>query len=222
MTALDCNDAPIDVRGEIITLLPERAAFWHRTATLLVADPHWGKAATFRASGIPVPSGTTRDAVDRLASAATRTLARRIVFLGDLLHAREGRSARMFESLAEWRLSNTGLEVVLVRGNHDRRAGDPPGELKIDCVNAPYLDGPFIFTHHPIKDEHGYVIAGHVHPGITLRGPARQRERLPCFFFGSDYGILPAFGDFTGLADVEPAEGDRVYAVADRGIMQVY
>ena len=215
------RDIVIGLRGQRLTLLAERAAFWQEASTLLVADPHWGKAATFRASGIPVPSGTTREALDRLGSAVNRTSAHRVVFLGDLLHAREGRSNDMFAALAEWRSSNPAVEVVLVRGNHDRRAGDPPAELGIECVNAPHLASPFVLAHHPVADPGGYVVAGHVHPGIRLYGSGGQRERLPCFFIGKELAILPAFGDFTGLADVEPVQGDSVYAVADERVIQV-
>ncbi len=34
---------------------------------LLIADPHFGKAASFRSRGIAVPVGTTRYDLDRLA-----------------------------------------------------------------------------------------------------------------------------------------------------------
>ena len=215
------GDLDITIRGEILTLLPERAIFWKSRATLFIADPHWGKAATFRAYGIPVPSGTTRETLDRLTSAVIRMQADREIFLGDLLHAKEGRSNDLFSTLATWRAENEAVEVVLVRGNHDRRAGDPPPELKIDCVNAPYDSGPFILAHHPTTDPNGYVIAGHVHPGVRLYGPGGQRARLPCFFVGKDHAILPAFGDFTGLADVESKDGARVYAVAEDQVIQV-
>jgi DNA ligase-associated metallophosphoesterase len=211
----------ISLEGQNLTLFSERAAFWHEENALLIADPHWGKAATFRAGGIPVPSGTTTDAIRRLDALVTRTRAARIFFLGDLLHAESGRSKAMFASLAQWRSANETIDVVLVRGNHDKRAGDPPGDLRFNCVDAPYVLGPFVLAHYPLPSEAGYVIGGHVHPGIRLYGSGRQRERLPCFVFGQQVGILPAFGDFTGLGDVEGSEGVRVYAIADDEIVLV-
>jgi len=33
--------------------------------------------------------------------------------------------------------------------------------------------------------------------------------------------VLPAFGDFTGLADVEPVAGDKIFAVAEKGVIRV-
>ena len=211
----------VEVKGETLTLYPERAAYWHRESALLIADPHWGKAATFRAGGIPDPAGTTAEAIERLDRLVERTSARRVVFLGDLLHAKPGRSKEMFTALESWRASRSEIEVILVRGNHDRRAGDPPAELRFDCVDAPYRLGPFVFAHHPALDAGGYVIAGHVHPGIRLYGPARQHERLPCFVFGRDVAILPAFGDFTGLGDIEGEDWERVYAIAEDRIVLV-
>jgi metallophosphoesterase superfamily enzyme len=57
-------------------------------------------------------------------------------------------------------------------------------------------------------------VAGHLHPGARLAGPGGQRETLPCFYFGHRYGILPAFGDFTGTALVRPKRGHRLYVLA--------
>ena len=65
------------VAGETLLLFPERAALLAQTQTLLVADPHFGKAATFRSSGIPVPGGTTADALERLDALLRRTSTRR-------------------------------------------------------------------------------------------------------------------------------------------------
>jgi Predicted ICC-like phosphoesterases len=207
--------------GEELTLLPERAIFWKAAQTLFIADPHWGKAATFRAGGIPVPSGTTDESISRLDRLLEQTSARQIIFLGDLLHARAGRSEEMFGAITRWRETRPGVELMLVRGNHDKRAGDPPGELHIRCEDAPYQMKPFVLDHHPRPSAHGYVLAGHVHPGIRMYGAGRQSLRLPCFFFGRDVAILPAFGDFTGLADVEPVDGDQVFAIADSSVLRV-
>lgn len=208
------GDARCTVRGEELVLLPERAAWWPRTSTLLIADPHFGKAATFRSAGVPVPGGTTAGTLSRVDQALARTGASRLVFLGDFLHAREGRAVATLGALGSWREDHEGLDVVLVRGNHDRRAGDPPAELRIRCVDAPMIDAPFAFVHHPGAVPDAYAIAGHIHPAVTMIGAGRQRERLPCFWFGASCAVLPAFGEFTGLADVEPVAGDQVFVIA--------
>lgn len=213
--------AYIQVQGERLVLLPERAVFWECASTLLVADAHWGKAATFRASGIPVPRGTTLGGLARLDAVLGRTAARRIVFLGDYLHARRGRSPSTLRALAEWRARNLDVELVLVRGNHDRHAGDPPLELGLRCVDPPLIEPPFALAHFPDPEPGGYVLAGHLHPGVHLVGRGRQRERLPCFWFGPGGAVLPAFGDFTGLAAVTPESGDRVFVVAGEEVIEI-
>ncbi|MFL6196304.1 MAG: ligase-associated DNA damage response endonuclease PdeM [Thermoanaerobaculia bacterium] len=211
----------MELRGETLLLLPERALFWERAATLIVADAHLGKAASFRAAAIPLPGGTTTAALDRLTSALERTGARRLLLLGDFFHARSGRASRTLAVIADWRERHAALEIVLVRGNHDKGAGDPPGEWQFECVDEPRLEPPFAFRHHPAEDPSGYVLAGHIHPAIVLEGPARQREKLPCFLFGERGGLLPAFGDFTGGATVRPRRGDRVYAVAGEEVVPI-
>ncbi len=219
--AVPCGDCTVSLFGQTLALMPERAAWWRDTNTLLVADLHFGKAAAFRAGGIPVPSGTTHEALDRLQYIARRTRARRIVFLGDLLHAKTGRSIDVLDALSDWRKANSDLELLLVRGNHDRHAGDPPGELGIRCENAPFMIGPFAMSHHPAVHPDGYVIAGHVHPGIRLYGAGRERVRLPCFVFDDSSAILPAFGDFTGLANIEPEPGRAIYAIAGEEVVDI-
>ena len=59
------------------------------------------------------------------------------------------------------------------------------------------------------------MLAGHVHPCAVLAGAAGQRKRLPCFWFGPDVGVLPAFGEFTGQAEVRAKEGDRVRVIGN-------
>jgi uncharacterized protein len=211
----------VRVAGEALHLLPERAAFWAAESMLLIADPHFGKAATFRASGLAVPGGTTAGALARLDAALARTGARTLAVLGDFFHARAGRVPATLHALATWRERHPRLEVVLVRGNHDRHAGDPAPELEIHSVDAPLHAGPLSFRHLPEPVEDGYVLAGHLHPAVTLRGRGRQRQWLPCFWFGARVGVLPAFGEFTGAAGIRPAAGDRVFVVAGDEIIPV-
>lgn len=215
------DDAEVQVAGETLTLLPERGVHWTRTATLLIADPHWGKAAAFRAGGFPVPHGTTASGLQRLDAMLARTAARRIVFLGDYLHARASRHPDTLWELEQWRSTHRRCELILVPGNHDRHAGDPPPALGVTTVNAPLEMAPFVLTHHPVASPSGYVLSGHLHPGALLMGPGRQRERLPCFWFGRHTAVLPAFGDFTGLALVEPAPADRVLVIAGNCVVDV-
>ena len=112
----------VEVQGESLLLLPERALFWERTGTLIAADVHLGKAASFRAAAIPLPGGTTTATLLRLSTALAHTGARRLLLLGDFFHAKSGRASRTLAAIADWRSRHADLEIVLIRGNHDRGA----------------------------------------------------------------------------------------------------
>ncbi|MGI9024651.1 MAG: ligase-associated DNA damage response endonuclease PdeM [Burkholderiaceae bacterium] len=206
------------VADQVLNLLAERAAYWPERRMLLVADAHFGKAATFRARGVPVPHGTTADNLARLDALMTHWDVERIVFLGDFLHAREAQARPTIAALAHWRARHAHVAMTLVRGNHDAHAGDPPAHLKIDVVDESWTIGPFSMRHHPQPCERGYVLAGHLHPGYRVTGRAGDGLRLPCFWFGceagSRVGVLPAFGAFTGTWIVDALPDDRVFVVA--------
>lgn len=215
------GELAIGVAGEELLLLPERAAFWPRASTLLIADVHWGKAAAFRAAGYPVPEDTTHDGLARLERLARRHKPERIVYLGDYLHAAEGRVMGTLAALRQWGERFPNIEQVLVRGNHDRGAGDPPPDLGIQCVDAPLLEPPFSLRHYPTSDADGYVLAGHLHPAVRLVGPGRQRARFRCFWIQEECAVLPSFGAFTGSADVQPTPDDGVYVIAGDRVVRV-
>ena len=208
------------VAGEKLVLLPEKVAYWPAGKALFVADFHLGKAASFRRAGIPLPPGTTSENVGRLGLALDRMKAKRVVFLGDFLHSAEGRAASTLEKFGAWRAARGAVEMIIVRGNHDRKAGDPPGEWNIACVEEGGALGPFVLNHEPGPSRGGYALAGHIHPAVRLSGEG-ESVRLPCFWFARRYGVLPAFGAFTGSAVVRPREGDQVYVIAEQEILKV-
>lgn len=204
--------------GQTLTLLPEKAIFIAASRTLLVADAHIGKAVSFRALGVPVPRGTTRETLAGLTALVQRWRAQRIVFLGDFLHSARSHAAATIAALSEWRAAHAALELVLVRGNHDDRAGDPPRHLRIEVVDEPIeLDG-FALCHYPKARSGAYVLAGHLHPCVSLGGRAWDHLRLPCFWFGDAVGVLPAFGAFTGMHPIRAGAGERVFAVGDGAV----
>lgn len=216
------TDQSITIAGETLHLMAERALFWEREGALIVADLHWGKAATFRAAGVPLPPGTTTDDLARLDRALARTGARRLLLLGDLFHAREGRrAAQTLAAAAAWRADHSSLDVLLVRGNHDRAAGDPPTELGMTVVDAPHHIGPFALHHEAPRAAAAYTLAGHLHPGFVVSGPGRQHERLACFVVGRRGALLPAFGSFTGTLAVEARPDDRVFVIAGDAVIPV-
>src|SRR5258708_26710148 len=200
--------------GERVELLAARALHWPRERTVFVADVHLGKAAAFRAGGVPLPRGSTAADLGRLASVLQQTGARRIVVLGDFLHAAAGRVAALDAAFRQWRTTHAAIDIVLVRGNHDDRAGDPPPGWGVTVVAEPHPLAPFLACHVPVSPPSAYALCGHLHPGVWLSVVAEQSQRLPCFVLGRRRAILPAFGSFTGLAMVASNASDRHVAVA--------
>ena len=210
----------IELGGEQLILLPQKAAFWPRERMLIIADIHFGKAAAFRSWGIPVPRGTTSENLQALDELIVLTGADHVLFLGDFLHAKAAHAASTQAAMLAWRERRRDLVLTLVRGNHDAHAGDPAAALGIDLVDEPYTVGPLAFCHHPdittIDGEH-YVLAGHVHPAYVL-ATRFDTLRLPCFLAGPRRMILPSFGAFTGGHTVRPERGERVFVTSGEAV----
>ncbi|MCS0589890.1 ligase-associated DNA damage response endonuclease PdeM [Massilia norwichensis] len=210
----------VELGGEPLVLLPQKAAFWPRERMLIVADIHFGKAAAFRSFGIPVPKGTTTENLLALDALIELTGANHVLFLGDFLHARAAHAASTQAAMLAWRRRRCELVLTLVRGNHDKHAGDPAGELGIDLVDEPWTVGPYSFCHHPDIAAPGYVLAGHVHPVYVL-ATRSDALRLPCFIAGPTRMILPSFGAFTGGHALRPEPGERVWVSSGEAVHSV-
>ncbi|MEO0514132.1 MAG: ligase-associated DNA damage response endonuclease PdeM [Planctomycetota bacterium] len=211
--------------GQTWRLRADRSMYWLEQRTLIVADPHFGKAEHFRGAGIPVPPGTTRHNLERLDVALHATAARRLVIVGDFFHSRGGVTDGLVEQLVDWRRRWDGLDVMNVRGNHDRQAGDPPAEIGIDCVAGPCRDercGAVAFAHEPAVVSNAVTLCGHLHPAVRLEGRGKYRLRAACFHFQTRKAVLPAFGAFTGMHVIRPRRGDRVFAVGPAEVVEVF
>ncbi|VVP73645.1 hypothetical protein PS918_01609 [Pseudomonas fluorescens] len=212
---------PVDLAGEEIWLLPQKAIYWPAQQALLVADAHFGKAAAYRSLGQPVPQGTTSHNIAVLDAILAGLSCRQVIFLGDFLHGPGSHAKATLDALTEWRARHPELPMTLIRGNHDKRAGDPPASLDIRVVCEPLLLGPFALQHEPDPHPTRHVLAGHVHPVYRLHGRGRQSLRLACFKLGEDMSLLPAFGAFTGGFQVKQDPSSRIFVVGDNEIWPV-
>ena len=213
--------ATIEIKGETLHLLPDHAIHYPAEDAVLIGDLHWGKAATFRAAGMPVPDTEVDSDLDRISRLLDRTGASRLIVLGDLLHSRRGRDEQTFAAVTRWRDTHPGIELTLVEGNHDRGAGRPPAEWGFAVMKPGVRLGPFVLQHYPDPHGDGYVLAGHLHPKVKLRGVAGQEAKLPCFWFGEEVGVVPAFGTLIDGAPVKPRPRDAVFVVADGEVLDV-
>mgnify|MGYP001544457395 FL=1 len=224
-------DGPwIPCAGHMLQLLPQRALWWPAEKTLLVADVHLGKGATFRALGQPLPRGGSSRDLQRLSALVAQLQAQRLVVLGDFWHSRQGLTPTLFHALQQWRGRHAQLQVMLVRGNHDRaisRSG-LPARLGIELIEEPFPLAPALYACHapPLQvpglasaDGNGksnmppasksavvpeaFYLAGHLHPAVRLAGKDYDSARLPCFVWQAGQLVLPAFGSLTGHLALE-------------------
>ncbi len=89
-------------------------------------------------------------------------------------------------------------------------------------MDGPHVEGALALAHHPGSTPAAYTLAGHIHPGARLHGSGRERVRVPCFWFGAQCAVLPAFGEFTGLADIEPRIEDRVWVTTGDEVIALH
>ena len=215
------KDFKFRFQGENLFLHPFKSLYWERPEILLIADLHLGKAAHFRKSGIPIPESIHDPDLQRIDYLIEQYRPKRILILGDLFHSAINNSWKYFREFCRDRVP---VRPELVLGNHDI----------LDTKNYDFLDlyqdtltvDPFVFSHKPLENstsQDGYNICGHIHPAVRLSGIAKQSVRVECFYFGSNHGILPAFGNFTGNAKIAKRhQEDRVFAVTNQKIIPLF
>jgi DNA ligase-associated metallophosphoesterase len=211
----------INLQHEELILDAQKAIFWARRKTLLLADLHLGKAEHFRKEGIPVPMAIRVKNLKRIADLIKKYQPDTVIFLGDLFHSFYNNSWQVFSDFLK-KYPKISFELVL--GNHDILAEEHYETAALVLHQEPYFLAPFLLSHHPHDEviDGFYNLYGHLHPCVFLHGKGKQIMRLPCFHFSEYHGVLPAFGEFTGMAKMETNEGDRVFITVENEVMQVY
>ena len=208
----------IDVAGETLVMHHERALWWPAQRALLLADMHLGKGSVLRRAGMAVPTGQTTADLQRISALIAQYQAAQLIVLGDLVHGSAPPDAPWIVQTLAWRKQHAAVAMRLVEGNHDRHLD--AAALGFERVPESLAMAPFILRHAPAPSTRGYVLAGHIHPGVNVRDGWR-RHRLPAFRFGQRVGLVPAFGTLTGLFESPVAEGERVIAVTPAGLLPV-
>jgi DNA ligase-associated metallophosphoesterase len=198
--------------GERLWFLPERAAWLPHTRTLLVADLHLGKAETFQAHGIPLPSDGDAGTLNLLLELADHWRPAQVLVLGDLIHGRLGLTAELRQKLAALP-ELLGAPLRLVGGNHER------GSWIEGLTCEPSLALGALWLSHEPQPRQGHLnVCGHRHP-VAVLGQGAERLRLPCFAYdeAAERLTLPSFGELTGGHPAEAVE--RLWLVAEGRVL---
>ena len=206
----------IEINNNIFILHTSGAIYWPKHKALLIADVHLGKVSHFRKHGIGIPSVALHKNFDELDGVVSYFEAEKVWFLGDLFHSVQNIEWLRFE---DW-CKDCPTEIILIAGNHDIIQDWQYEEIGVKMVEEIIVDG-FLLTHFPTEREGLFVFAGHIHPGIKIRGVGRQSENLACFFRTKHQIILPAFGEFTGKHILKAKVGDIAYAIAGDEIIEI-
>lgn len=180
------GDERLDLVADGVVLVPDRGL-------LLVADLHLGKAESFQAQGIPLPSDGDAATLNALLAVVHRLRPVEVAVLGDLIHGPLGLTAELRAKLRALP-DLLGCPLRLIGGNHERGSWIEglPLELSQAC-------GALWLSHEPEPRQGCLNICGHRHP-VALLGQGADRLRLPCFAYDPSRHtlVLPAFGRLTG------------------------
>ena len=214
--------ADLELAGAALRLLPQHAVHWPAEQTLFVSDLHLGKDAALAHSGVPAPEGSVEADLARLGGLVDAQRVRRVVFLGDLFHCVGGIDPDAALQVVTWAAQRPALELLLVRGNHDDRAGDPPAEARIRCVDEPFELGPLALCHRPLAGLARPFLCGHLHPGFArASGGGADGERSPCFALLGGGLVLPSFGSLTGCHELKRHVPERVWMTGPEQLFEL-
>lgn len=204
-----------------LLLLPQKAIFWEDQETLIVADLHIGKVGHFRKAGIAIPKLLEQEELATLSDLLTEYKPKQLIFLGDLFHSDMNND---WNWLQLWRELFPEVNMILIKGNHDILHNKYYELANFELYDKLAIT-PFLFVHD--KEDYrnitseNYILSGHIHPAIKLKGKARQSVLLSCFTFGKNAAILPAFGKFTGKCCLKDNPDDTVFAVLHDKVISV-
>jgi DNA ligase-associated metallophosphoesterase len=219
---MSCEGLVFPFLNQNLILLCQKAIYWEDEKTLIAADVHLGKGGHFRKAGIAVPRDLAQDDLAVLSDLIREHRPEKLIFLGDLFHSDMNTDWDWF---ALWREQFPKLNIILIRGNHDIVHDRHYQQLNIE-LHYELLMTPFLMLHHPLppaklEQARGYVLCGHIHPGVYLRGKGRQSVTLPCFAFADKQAILPSFGKFTGRIAMQHQKSDQVFGVLSDKVLRL-
>lgn len=210
----------IQLGKQTIRLLLEKAIFIPKDKILVIADLHLGKAAHFRKSGLALPLISEQADYQLLNQMLIDYQPEKVWFLGDLFHSEKNNSWDVFINLIQ---QYSNIQFSLIKGNHDIINMDfyAASQIKVYAHGIQYHD--LLFTHEPLSviPEGVINIAGHIHPGYSVRGMGKQKITLPCFYKRSNSFLLPAFGYLTGLYILKKEMDVTVYILTPTAVIQM-
>lgn len=215
----------IDI-GIKVKITPEKAAMVGETA--IIADLHLGFEEVMRDAGIAFPRAQIAE-IEKMLEKLFERGVKKLVVAGDLKHEfsrnlpYEWKDVEKFVNFVE----DHGVELTVVKGNHDNYLAAILGKFGIDVIESLELNDLLVVHGHREFNTERSAIIGHEHPAVKLkiRGIVYN---YPCFLKLKNVLVLPSFSPLLSGSDVLSLEsflspalksfnvGDaEVYAVCD-------
>jgi metallophosphoesterase superfamily enzyme len=200
------TSAPVRTEIQPEVWLDSRLALWlARERILVIADLHWGYAASHRARGNLLPWWGDDQIEQRLEQLVQDYQPAEMIWLGDVVHAAEG-TARVEDFLRR-----ASVRITHIAGNHDRRWRHAGEKIA--------TRGRYFFHHgdtalEPPADM--IEIVGHHHPAIGWYDGAGGRLKLPALVLGRNRLVLPAFSPWAAGTPwtIDPDREETLWAIA--------
>jgi DNA ligase-associated metallophosphoesterase len=209
------------IRNNSFWLSAGRYIYWEEEQAIIASDLHFGKTGHFRKAGIPVPQSVYKEDLQRLIAAMQYYQPRQLVIVGDLFHSSSNKEMDWF---LRWRQDFSHIGFNLIKGNHDILDSHWYSNAGITVFPEQHTIGAFTFVHdlpNTTATASHYTFSGHLHPGVRIEGMGKQTLRFPCYYFGEQFAVLPAFSHFTGLACIRPSGNDRMFAIVNQSVIAV-
>ncbi|MET1101677.1 MAG: metallophosphoesterase [Pyrodictiaceae archaeon] len=197
----------IEIVKDLYTVNDLPVVYSKKLNALILADLHLGFEEEAANLGYFIPRVQLYRSLQVLSSGLKETKASLVIFAGDVKHnfsklTRWEREelTRLFSFLKEER----GVDVVIVRGNHDNFIPIVARKFNIDVIEA-YEDSDILVIHghkrvEELRKDHEVIIMGHEHPSIKLRDKLGSVIKMPCFltapYKNSMLVVLPAVGQY--------------------------
>jgi uncharacterized protein len=202
---------PLKVSNDL--WLCENAVYLPKAQTLVISDLQVGQEQQMREAGSNILFEQTMQMMGLIETLIDQTKAKRLVIDGDLKHefGRISYTERrdILRILSHFKAR---VEIIVVRGNHDKITQPLTDELGIPLIDAWSEDGFYAIHGHELPDETDpkykaahTIIIGHMHPAIRIDDGVRN-ERYKCFLIDKykkkRLVVLPSFSTIVEGSDI--------------------
>jgi putative SbcD/Mre11-related phosphoesterase len=189
------------VSGDVYIVAPYPALYIRSLSALVVSDLHLGLEEDIESKGVSLPMGVYPEIKEMILDSIRLSGAGILIILGDLKHEFGGRLYSEYVEVKDLvgSVMSAGLDVVLVRGNHDNFIVPVLKRLGAKIYDSLRVEG-YCFAHgHEDLEVSGCraVVIGHEHPTVALRDDTGVKLKFKAFIVGKHNGaevyVLPSF-----------------------------